>query len=80
MQPLSLRCHHSDCNRPWAQIYNGVLSVESMHRGIRHTNAVSLELLMKMLKGSHTASTDAELIRLLEALQIPIVDRKEIQP
>ena len=74
MQTISLRCHRDDCNRPWASIYNGVLTVESVHGGSRHTNAVSLEVLLKLLRGSVVARTEDEMIRLLNALQIPMVE------
>lgn len=73
MQSLPLRCHRDDCNRPWAHISNGVLLVESVHGGHRHSNAVSLDTLLKLLQGSRMYKSEADIIKLLHALNLPVV-------
>ncbi len=72
-QSIALRCHMEECSRPWAHIYNGVLTVESVHGGNRHTNAVSLDVLLKLLRGSAVLKSETEIARLLDALQLPMV-------
>ena len=79
MQQLSLRCHRDDCSRPWAHIYNGVLTVESVHAGHRHTNAVSLSTLLLLLKGSAMAKSDEELGRLLGFMQLPLIQAVPVE-
>ena len=71
---MNRRCHAgpSRC-RPWANIYNGVLTVESIHGGHRHTNAVSLTVLMRLLKGSIFATTEEELTGFLNAMHLPLI-------
>lgn len=44
---LQLKCM---CSRPWATIYNGVLSMESRHGGEFHTNAVALAMLFPLME------------------------------
>lgn len=73
MHQLSLRCHRDDCSRPWAHIYNGVLTVESIHAGHRHTNAVSLDTLLKVLKGSASSPNDEMLAQFMEAMNLPLM-------
>lgn len=44
---LILRC---PCQRPWARLYNGVLSIDSRHAGKFHTNAIAISMLYTLLQ------------------------------
>ncbi len=79
MHQMSLRCHRDDCSRPWAHIYNGVFTVESVHGGHRHTNAISLDTLLKLLKGSSVVTSDADLTSFLSAMHLPLVQAVQIE-
>ena len=46
---VTLRCN---CGTPWAKIINGVLVVESRHRGEKHTNVLALEELRRLMEQS----------------------------
>jgi hypothetical protein len=74
MQAIPLRCYKDDCQRPWAHICNGAFLVESVHGGHRHTNAIALDVLLKLLQGSRMYKSKAEIVALLQALHLPIVE------
>lgn len=78
MHQMSLRCHREDCSRPWAHIYNGSFTVESVHGGHRHTNAISLDILLKLLKGSSHFTSEVELTTFLTAMQLPLIQPVQI--
>lgn len=45
-----LRCSCGTCRMPWAKIYNGILLVDSEHRGKRHTNGIALDVLRQVMQ------------------------------
>lgn len=45
---LTLRCKIAPCRRPFARVSDGVLIVESMHRGSRHLNEIAVVTLIAL--------------------------------
>ena len=73
MATVALRCHKSDCRRPWGHIYNGVLTVESRHEGKTHTNAIALMTLLQLLKDTRQVANNPEMMELLDQANLPLV-------
>jgi hypothetical protein len=65
------------CNRPWASIYNGAMTVDSRHRGETHTNTVALSTLLKLLHNSRYALEPEAMQRMLEEFNLPILQIQE---
>lgn len=46
---IKFTCTTPGCRQPWAEIYNGVISIPSRHGGEHHTNAMAVTDMLAIL-------------------------------